>query len=111
MFSALFIHITSYFYICHNFQPFLQKTGSLLFADIISALYNPFEECEARFVHRKGWAQWREDRNPAIAIYFLEQHNSPLFPIILFHFAQNNFHGKLSVFPSLTMSEQKKDIK
>lgn len=59
MFSALFFHISSHFYICHNFQPFLQKTGSFLFADIISALYNPFEECEARFVHRKGWAQWR----------------------------------------------------
>lgn len=54
MFSALFIHVRSHFYIFHNFQPFLQKTGSFLFADIISALYNPFEEWEARFVRRKG---------------------------------------------------------
>jgi len=33
-------------------------------------------------------------RNLAIAVCFLEQHNSPLFQNILFHFKRNNFHRK-----------------
>lgn len=88
MFFALFFHIRSHFYICHNFQPFLQQTGSFLFADIISALYNPFEECEARFVHIKRWAQWREGKT------YSQESCDSLFQIILLHFKQNNFHGK-----------------
>lgn len=75
MFSALFFHIRSHFCICHNFQPFLQKTESFLFADIISALYNPLEECEARFVHRKGWAEWGKGKT-----YGQKSCNSCLFP-------------------------------
>lgn len=102
MFSALFFHIRSHFCICHNFQPFLQKTESFLFADIISALYNPLEECEARFVHRKGWAEWGEGK-----AYGQKSCNSCLFP--RFSFTRHLvFMGSLSFFPSLTMSELEK---
>lgn len=104
MFSALFFHVRSHFYIATTLNLSFKRGGAsclqTLFLLCISHLNNVKH---ILYTERDGHSEGKvrpTARNPAIAVCFVKPLYSALFHTILFHFKQN-----LSVFPSWTMPE------
>lgn len=102
MSSILFFHIINYFCISYNFNISSKRLR-------VSCLQTLFLLCiihlknakHVLYTERDGQSEGKVRlmaRLSAIAVCFLQQHNSLLFKIIFVHLKLNNFHRKLFNF-------------
>lgn len=102
MSSTLFFHIINHFCISYNFnissKRLIVSCLQMLFLLCIIHLKNVKHVLYTeRYGHREGKVRLMA-RLPAIAVCFLQQHNSLLFKIIFVHLKLNNFHRMLFNF-------------
>lgn len=100
--SILFFHIINHFCISYNFNISSKRlTVSCLQMSFLLCIIHSKNVKHVlyteRYGHREGKARLMA-RLPAIAVCFLQQHNSLLFKIIFVHMKLSSFHRKLVSF-------------